>query len=64
MRAPGHYVCHHCKSPNVLFDAWAEWDYESQSYKLHSEFDNAHCQDCEGETHAQWVAGPPPKEEE
>jgi hypothetical protein len=47
-------VCSHCGSTEVLRDAYAEWDVETQQWELHSVFDNAICQSetCDGgETH-------------
>lgn len=42
-------TCRECGSENVLRDAWAEWDYESQEWVLQNVFDAAFCEDCEGE---------------
>jgi hypothetical protein len=43
-------VCKTCGSDKVLFDAYAEWNYQEQKFELHSEFDQAFCLDCDGET--------------
>jgi hypothetical protein len=42
--------CSKCGSKNVLRDAWAFWDENSQEWALNSIFDNAYCENCEGET--------------
>ena len=43
-------VCSYCGSSDVMRDAWAEWDVETQNWALRSVFDSAHCEVCEGET--------------
>ena len=43
-------VCAHCGGTNVGRDAYAEWDEAAQRWTLGTVFDNADCQDCEGET--------------
>ena len=42
--------CKSCGSENVLRDAWAEWDSETQRWELSSVFDHAYCDDCDSET--------------
>lgn len=43
-------VCSHCKSENVLFDAYAEWNEEEQKFELVEVYDKGHyCEDCDGE---------------
>jgi hypothetical protein len=42
------YVCSICGSENVLRDAWASWDLESQKWELASTFQAGFCQDCDG----------------
>lgn len=42
--------CKHCNSTNVVRDAWAEWDIETQKWVLGSVFDAAFCMDCDGES--------------
>jgi hypothetical protein len=43
-------VCAHCGSENVMVDAWAVWDFENQLWDLGTMFDDAHCDECGGET--------------
>ena len=43
-------VCNVCGSDNVVKDAWASWDIETQRYVLEDFFDNEFCKDCDGET--------------
>lgn len=42
-------VCGTCGSEDVVLDAWAEWDIESQEWVLGQTFDQAFCNACEGE---------------
>lgn len=49
-REPQVMVCSHCGSHRVWTDATAEWDTESQRMVLASDFDEAGCEDCDGET--------------
>lgn len=44
------YVCSHCGSSAIKWDAYAEWDDESQEFVLAATFDQAYCDDCGGET--------------
>lgn len=46
---PVEMVCSQCGGRNVRRDAWADWDVELQAWTLGAVFDNAHCDDCEGE---------------
>lgn len=43
-------VCSYCGSEDVSKDAWADWDVDRQEWVLRTEFDNAHCHNCDGET--------------
>jgi hypothetical protein len=44
-------VCYHCGSGDVLCDAYAAWDVDSQQWELSSTFDKgAFCNACDGET--------------
>lgn len=43
-------VCSHCGSEEVKRDAWATWSTETQEWELSDTFDNAYCDDCDGET--------------
>ena len=42
--------CVACGGQNVMRDAWATWDAELQLWVLGSTFDQAYCEDCDGET--------------
>lgn len=41
--------CRHCGGSNVLRDAYAAWNDASQAWELSATYDNAICEDCEGE---------------
>ena len=43
-------VCRHCGSTDVLIDAWAKWDEETQKWVLDSVYENTICETCDGET--------------
>lgn len=43
-------VCSHCGSKDVRRDADAAWDEATQDWELCAVYDNATCEDCEGET--------------
>ena len=43
-------VCSKCQSKNVMRDAWAVWDVESQEWILGNVFDQGFCDDCDGES--------------
>jgi Zn finger protein HypA/HybF involved in hydrogenase expression len=42
--------CKNCGLENVLRDAWAEWDSETQQWVLSNVFDHAYCDNCESDT--------------
>jgi hypothetical protein len=43
-------VCAKCGSPDVLCDAYAEWDLQDQKWVLQNTFDKgAFCENCDGE---------------
>jgi hypothetical protein len=43
-------ICGSCGGDNVLCDAFANWNVETQAWELHSTYDKgSHCEDCEGE---------------
>jgi hypothetical protein len=46
------YICKHCKSTNIVWDAWASWDEETQEEVLHNCYDYCWCNDCEQETNS------------
>lgn len=41
-------TCSDCGSENVLRDAWASWNVETQEWELGQVFDEAFCEQCEG----------------
>lgn len=41
--------CDSCGGTNVLIDAWAKYDPETDEMELYNMFDNAFCEDCDGE---------------
>jgi hypothetical protein len=43
-------VCSHCRSDQVVRDAWAEWNPETQQWELRNVFDVVYCEVCDGET--------------
>lgn len=51
-------ICERCGSDNILTDAWARWDYETQAYVLTGTLDDEHCQVCDGETRARFLQDP------
>jgi len=42
------YQCSKCFSDDILFDAWAVWNEDKQCFELHTQFDDAHCNQCGG----------------
>jgi hypothetical protein len=42
-------ICKSCGGTNVMHDAWAVWNVETQEWELGTVFDYAHCEDCDGE---------------
>ena len=43
------YMCRECGSDNVLFDAWAKWNVETQEMELNYTYDNTYCENCDCE---------------
>ena len=44
-------VCSRCGSDDVLADAYAEWDVETQAWEVAQTFDKGgYCNKCDGET--------------
>lgn len=43
------FICSHCKSENIWFDAIMAWNKEKQEFQL-EDFGKAFCNDCQGET--------------
>ena len=50
MSHPFTYICSHCHSTDVRWDAWAEWDANEQRMVLAQDFDDAYCVSCDGDT--------------
>ena len=50
-----HPVCAHCKSDDVVLDAFACWNHETQDWVLEDTYDNSYCRDCESDTFFEWV---------
>lgn len=49
-------VCRECGSDDVLADAYASWDVESQRWEAEDVFDKgSHCNACDGECRLEWV---------
>lgn len=47
-----HMVCATCGSENVQADAFASWNFETQSWEIAQTFDKgSYCDDCDGECH-------------
>jgi len=40
-------VCGTCGSTEVVRDAWAAWDEDTQQWVLENVFDEAYCHECE-----------------
>jgi hypothetical protein len=49
------WVCTECGSPEVLFDAFAKWNEDTQKLELHSTFDATFCEVCEGSCKVQKI---------
>jgi len=44
------WVCEHCGSNDVLVDAYAEWNVDTQQWEIHSTFNKgSYCRECDGE---------------
>ena len=43
------YRCTHCGSEDILCDAYAKWNIESQKWELYNVFQQEYCEQCEGE---------------
>ena len=43
-------ICNHCGGDNILRDAFAEWDFQTQAWVLQNVFDEYFCEDCGGST--------------
>ena len=41
-------ICTDCRSSDIRFDAWAEWDEQKQEYVLFQTFQEAFCENHEG----------------
>lgn len=49
-------VCGSCSSENVMRDAWAEWDEESQKWALGTVFDAGFCSECDSESNLKEIS--------
>jgi hypothetical protein len=48
-------VCNRCGSADILADAYASWNFETQEWEISQAFDKgAFCPDCDGETKIHW----------
>ena len=47
-------VCSKCGSSDVVMDAWASWNTETQSWQLKQVFDHTFCPVCEEEAKLDW----------
>ena len=43
------FICSHCKSENIWFDAIMAWNKENQEFQL-EDLGKAFCNNCQGET--------------
>ena len=43
------YFCKHCGSSDILFDAFAKWNAESQAFEVYDIYDDSFCRECDGE---------------
>jgi hypothetical protein len=41
--------CTSCSSVDILRDAWAVWDMDTQQWVLHSTYDEFRCENCSAE---------------
>jgi hypothetical protein len=48
-------VCEHCGSVDVVRDAFASWDMKTKEWVLHSWYDNAHCNACDGPASIEYI---------
>lgn len=47
--------CSDCGSTDVVFDAYAEWDIETQCFYVHTIMEKGHqCNKCEGPCSIDW----------
>lgn len=50
-------VCRQCGSDDVLKDAYACWNVETQEWELLTTFDEFVCEKCEGPTQVEFIEG-------
>jgi hypothetical protein len=43
-------VCEHCGSQAVRIEAYAQWDFDAQSWELLSRYEHSWCYDCDADT--------------
>ena len=57
--APEMPFCRTCGSDNVVRDAWASWNADTQQWELEDVFDYAFCKACEETARIEWKATEP-----
>lgn len=48
-------VCTECGSQDVWVDASASWDMDAQRWVLEQAYQQAYCDECDGETSLDWM---------
>lgn len=48
-------ICSTCGSKNVVWDAWATWNYATQQFELDHTFEYTFCRECDGECNIEEV---------
>lgn len=41
------YICKQCNSHNILHDAWAQWNSDTNAFELASVYEDKKCGDCD-----------------
>jgi hypothetical protein len=44
-----NYICTHCGSSDVCFDAYAKWNTKTQDFEIYTTFEETWCRECDGE---------------
>jgi hypothetical protein len=59
-------VCLCCRSSDILFDAYAHWNQETQAWEVHGTYDKgSYCRRCDDdEARVEWVPVDAPEPEE
>ena len=42
-----NYICTHCGSSDICFDAYAQWNPETQEFEVYDTFDKSWCRECD-----------------